>query len=45
MVVSVESYIGEVGGPDGIKLEQQVVIAAEGRRVLSKTPLIDALSP
>jgi hypothetical protein len=21
MVVSVESYIGEVGGPDGIKLE------------------------
>jgi Xaa-Pro aminopeptidase len=44
MVVSVESYIGEVGGPDGIKLEQQVVIAAEGRRVLSKTPLIDALS-
>jgi Xaa-Pro aminopeptidase len=45
MVVSVESYIGEVGGPDGIKLEQQVVIAAEGPRVLSKTPLIDALSP
>ena len=45
MVVSVESYIGEVGGPDGIKLEQQVVIAADGPRVLSKTPLIDALSP
>jgi len=44
MVVSVESYIGEVGGPDGIKLEQQVVIGAEGARVLSKTPLIDALA-
>lgn len=45
MVVSVESYIGEVGGPDGIKLEQQLVIAANGPRVLSKTPLIDALAP
>ena len=45
MVVSIESYIGEVGGPDGIKLEQQVVIGAKGARVLSKTPLIDALSP
>jgi Xaa-Pro aminopeptidase len=44
MVVSVESYIGEVGGPDGIKLEQQVVIGPEGARVLSKTPLIDALA-
>ena len=44
MVVSIESYIGEVGGPDGIKLEQQVVIGAKGARVLSKTPLIDALS-
>ena len=44
MVVSIESYIGEVGGPDGIKLEQQVVIDAKGARVLSKTPLIDALS-
>jgi Xaa-Pro aminopeptidase len=45
MVVSVESYIGEVGGADGIKLEQQLVITAEGPRVLSKTPLIDALAP
>jgi Xaa-Pro aminopeptidase len=44
MVVSVESYIGEVGGPDGIKLEQQVVIGTEGARMLSKTPLIDALA-
>ena len=43
MVVSLESYIGEVGGPDGIKLEQQVVIAENGARVLSKTPLVDAL--
>jgi Xaa-Pro aminopeptidase len=44
MVVSVESYIGEVGGPDGIKLEQQVVIGTDGARVLSRTPFIDALA-
>ncbi len=45
MVVSVESYIGEVGGPDGIKLEQQVVITDKGARALSRTPLIDAIEP
>jgi Xaa-Pro aminopeptidase len=45
MVVSVESYIGEIGGPDGIKLEQQVVIGADGARPLSRTPLIDAIVP
>jgi Xaa-Pro aminopeptidase len=45
MVVSVESYIGEVGGPDGIKLEQQVVITPTGARPLSRTKLIDALDP
>jgi Xaa-Pro aminopeptidase len=45
MVVSIESYIGEAGGPDGIKLEQQVAITEKGARVLSKTPLIDALVP
>jgi Xaa-Pro aminopeptidase len=44
MVVSLESYIGEVGGPDGIKLEQQVAIGPNGARLLSKTPLIDSLS-
>ncbi len=45
MVVSVESYIGEAGGPDGVKLEQQVVIGANGTRLLSRTPLVDALIP
>jgi Xaa-Pro aminopeptidase len=45
MVVSIESYIGEVGGPDGVKLEQQVAIDAKGARLLSKTPLIDAPAP
>lgn len=45
MVVSLESYIGEAGGPDGIKLEQQAVITEKGARLLSNTPLIDALAP
>jgi Xaa-Pro aminopeptidase len=45
MVVSVESFIGEVRGPDGIKLEQQVAIGPAGARFLSKTPFVDALSP
>lgn len=45
MVVSVESYIGEVGGPDGVKLEQQVVITADGAVPLSRTKLVDALIP
>jgi Xaa-Pro aminopeptidase len=43
MVVSVESYMGEVGAPDGIKLEQQVVIGADGARLMSRTPWIEAL--
>ncbi|MBV9521200.1 MAG: aminopeptidase P family protein, partial [Alphaproteobacteria bacterium] len=43
MVVSVESYIGEVGGKDGVKLEQQVLITAQGAQPLSQTPFADAL--
>ncbi len=45
MVVSVESYIGEVGGGEGVKLEQQVLITGEGARLLSRTPLIEAIDP
>ena len=45
MVVSVESFIGEVGGPDGVKLEQQVVIGESGARLLSRTPWLDAIDP
>jgi Xaa-Pro aminopeptidase len=44
MVVSVESYIGEPGGADGIKLEQQVLITATGAEVFSRTPM-DGLQP
>jgi Xaa-Pro aminopeptidase len=43
MVVSVESYIGEVGGKEGVKLEQQVLITARGAVPFSKTPFEDAL--
>ncbi|WP_020407839.1 M24 family metallopeptidase [Hahella ganghwensis] len=38
MVVCVESYIGEEGGIEGVKLEEMVVITRDGCRPLSKTP-------
>ena len=44
MVVSLESFIGEVGGPDRVKLEQQVLIGPSGARFLSKAPFVDALA-
>jgi Xaa-Pro aminopeptidase len=38
MVVCVESYLGEQGGKEGIKLEQQVLITADGCQALSTFP-------
>lgn len=38
MVVCVESYIGEQGGAEGVKLEQQVLITADGICELSQYP-------
>ena len=43
MVVCVESYIGEVGGGEGVKLEEQVLITATGAVPMSSTRLVDAL--
>jgi hypothetical protein len=43
MVVSVESFIGEVGGGQGVKLEQQVLIAEGGALPMSKALFVDAL--
>jgi Xaa-Pro aminopeptidase len=43
MVVCVESYIGAVGGGQGVKLEQQVLITPTGAEPMSHAPLIDAL--
>ena len=45
MVVCVESFIGEVGGKEGVKLEQQVLIAANGAVPMSKSVLVDAIEP
>ena len=44
MVVCVESFIGEVGGKEGVKLEQQVLITERGAMPLSRTPFEDALA-
>ncbi|QEX20667.1 peptidase M24 [Hypericibacter adhaerens] len=41
MVVCCESYVGAVGGPEGVKLEQPVWITAEGPLLLSDYPLED----
>jgi Xaa-Pro aminopeptidase len=41
MVVSVESYVGEVGGQDGIKLEEQVLITDNGAVPMSSSAFYD----
>lgn len=43
MVVSVESYIGEVGGPEGVKLEEEVLITSTGAERISQFPFEEAL--
>ena len=45
MTLCVESYMGEVGGAEGVKLEQQVLITDHGAEVLSTFPFEDALMP
>lgn len=35
MVMCIESYLGEVGGPDGVKLEQQILITDRAPEILS----------
>ncbi len=41
MVVCIESYVGAVGGREGVKLEQPVWISADGPVVLAEFPLDD----
>ena len=43
MVVCVESYMGESGERDGVKLEQQVLVTEDGHEVLTSFPLEDSL--
>jgi Xaa-Pro aminopeptidase len=39
MVVCVESYIGRLGGHEGVKIEEQVLVTRTGGQTLSKYPL------
>jgi len=43
MTVCVESYIGEFGGGEGVKLEEQVLITETGHDVMSHFPLESSL--
>ena len=45
MTICVESYIGEVGGDEGVKLEQQVLITDKGVELLSTFPFETDLLP
>jgi len=43
MTITVESYIGKVGGKEGVKLEQQYLISEKGLELMSNHPLEDIL--
>ncbi|TIP32741.1 MAG: M24 family metallopeptidase, partial [Mesorhizobium sp.] len=43
MVVSVESYIGEKGGREGVKLEDEILITETGNEKLSASPFDERL--
>lgn len=38
MVLCVEAYVGEVGGKDGIKLENQLLVTETGYELLTRYP-------
>ena len=41
MTICLESYIGEEGGAEGVKLEEQVLVTETGAEVLSRYPFED----
>ncbi len=43
MTLCVESYIGDEGGCDGVKLEQQVLVTETGQELLSLFPFEEDL--
>ncbi len=43
MMLCVEAYIGEVGGPDGIKLEDQLLVTETGFENLTRCPFDEKL--
>lgn len=44
MTLCVESYIGEVGGAEGVKLEEQVLVTENGVQRLTTYPFEDGLT-
>ena len=44
-MICAESYVGEVGGREGVKLENMVLVTGSGPVVLSRYPFEDALLP
>ncbi len=43
MTICIESYIGEAGGAEGVKLEQQVLVTETGVELLSRFPFEEDL--
>ncbi len=43
MTLCIESYIGAEGGSEGVKLEEQVLVTANGAELLSSFPFEEAL--
>ena len=43
MVLCVESFAGEVGGREGVKLEQQILVTENGPELLSTYPLEESM--
>jgi Xaa-Pro aminopeptidase len=43
MTITVETYIGKVGGKEGVKLEQQYLVGQNGLELMSHHPLEDIL--
>jgi Xaa-Pro aminopeptidase len=43
MVISVESYIGEVDGLEGVKLEEELLVTDTGTELLSRFPFEESL--
>ena len=43
MVVSVESYIGDKAGSQGVKLEDEVLVTERGPMLISRFPYEDDL--
>jgi len=43
MTLCVESYIGKQNGPDGVKLEEQLLVTENGTELLSKFPFEESL--